>query len=43
MYCSECSKPVVIVDGKIIRKCKHKDASIIADINTSLVGKGKVK
>lgn len=43
MYCRKCKKPVMVVDGKIIRKCKHNNEPIIADIDVSLEGKGKVK
>jgi hypothetical protein len=45
MYkCAVCGESVVRApDGKLERKCDHKDAAIVADMASTLAGKSSLK
>lgn len=46
MYkCSKCGKAVIVTNSQIIRVCQPecKDAPVIAEVTSQLVGQGGVK
>ncbi len=41
--CKECGIAVILIDGKIIRPCKHTDAGVIADMSATAYGRSKLE
>ena len=41
--CKECGIPVIVVDGKIIRACKHDGAGVVAGMTAKCTGTGGAK
>jgi len=41
--CKECGVAVIIVDGKAIRPCSHKEAGVTANITAKAYGVGSAK
>ena len=36
--CKQCGKPVVVMEGEIIRACPHPTASVIASVSAVVYG-----
>lgn len=44
MYsCEVCQIPVIVIDGTIIRPCKHQDAPVVASLTATVYGEGHMQ
>jgi len=42
--CAECGKRVIVLDdGKKLRKCEHKNAAVVANLEATLYSRGTLE
>jgi len=37
--CADCNRPVIVLDGTIIRGCSHASAAVLANMSAVMYGK----
>lgn len=40
--CAECGKPVIVMEGQIMRACPHPTASVVASMTAVVYGEADV-